>query len=320
MILILLTFIFFVMRVIPGDPITSMMGGTDVTQQYIEQIKTELGLNKPIWEQYVIYLSGVLTLNLGNSINYKMSVLFFIEQALPSTLELAICSMIFAIPFGISLGTVAARRKGSKIDSLITTASLVRWSMPIFWLGLILILIFSVYWPILPIGGQIDPIIQVNQVTGFLLLDSILTANLPALISTVEHLILPVIGLGTAVGVQLAMITRSNLIQASGQEYVRTERLGGVPEDQIYSKHILPNSLIPILTYAGTQFAIMVGGIVLLEQVFSWPGIGRLLVDAISARDFPMIQGIAIVIGLMVMAINTVVDILYAVLDPRVRY
>jgi peptide/nickel transport system permease protein len=304
----------------PGDPVTALLGLGNASPEYIEEMRENLGLNDPLTTQYIRYLQNILKLDFGVSMASRRAVWLEIAGALPATLELVTISMGFALVSGIYLGLIAARRKGSAIDNSITLFSLIRWCIPVFWIGLILQLLFAVLIPIFPVTGRIDPTISFTRITGSYILDSIFSANIPAFTSSIMHLVLPVLTLSTMMGAQLAIICRANLIQVADDEFVRTARLKGCSEKHIFRKHVLPNALIPILTYAGAQFAMLAGGLVLTEQVFSWPGLGRVLVDAIYTRDFQVVQGCMIFIGIFVSFINIGVDIIYSILDPRVRY
>jgi peptide/nickel transport system permease protein len=321
MVLLLATIVFFVMRVIPGDPVVTLMGARAGSEEQIEVIRHTLGLDRPLYVQYVSYISSLITGDFGYSLSRGASpVLSELLTYFPATLELALWSIALAIPLGIGLAIIAARRHGSRIDATIRFGALVRWCMPVFWLGTMLQILVVLYVPMLPLSGRLSPAMNLDRITGLYVLDSILTMNIDALVDSLKHLILPVLTLGTIMAASLTRFARANLLEELSEEYVTVARLKGCSEKQIFRKHVLPNALIPILTYGGLQTAAVIGGSVLTETVFSWPGLGRLMLFAVGYRDFNLIQGCIVFYALMTGAINLIVDVLYAVVDPRVRY
>jgi len=319
-VLLLATIVFIVMRVMPGDPVVSLMGSKVGSEEQIEIIRHALGLDRPLHIQYTEYIFNLVRGDLGYSMVRSNPVLEEILTHLPATLELTLWSMALAIPLGVYLGTVAAKRQGGKIDSVIRIGALVRWCIPVFWLGIMLQIVAVLYIPFFPLSGRLSAQITLNKITGLYVLDSILTGNTAAFIDSVKHLLLPVFTLGTTMAASLARLSRANVIEVLGEEYIKVTRLKGCPEKTIIQKHALPNALIPILTYAGLQIAMLMGGAMLTETTFSWPGLGRLLLFAIGYRDFTLIQGCIVFWALIIGLVNLIVDILYAIIDPRVRY
>ena len=320
MVLVLVTIVFLVMRVVPGDPVVALMGARAGSEQQINIIRHSLGLDKPLYIQYFEYMGNLLRGDFGYSLVRQRPVIEELLSYFPATLELTIWSALLGIPSGVYLGICAARREGGKIDTLITTGALVRWCIPIFWLGTILQVLVVQYAPVLPLSDRISPQITLTRITGLYLVDSIITGNVTAFFDTLRHLLLPVVTLGTTTTASVATIARANLVEVQGEEYVKIARLKGCTENQVFRKHILPNALIPILTYAGLEVAILMQGAVLTETVFSWPGLGRLLLFAVGFRDFNLIQGSVVFFALIMGLVNLLVDISYALVDPRVRY
>ncbi len=283
--------LFFMLRMLPGDP-AQVLAGPMATPAEVTLIRTQLGLNKPLPIQYLDFLDRLAHLNLGRSARTQNPVIDEIWARLPNTLLLAVTAIFLACIIGIPAGVIAAVRPYSWIDYIITVGALCGISMPVFWLGLMLVVVFSVDLGWLPAGG----------------------------IGTWKNLVLPSITLASFVVAFIARMTRSTMLEVLSQDYTTTARSKGLKESVIVVKHALKNALIPIITVVGLQFGLLLGGAVLTETVFAWPGIGRLIVDSILARDYAMIQGIILIFGLMYMVVNLVTDILYAVVDPRVRY
>jgi len=318
MLFILLTLIFVVLRVLPGDPvyfIVSPQAGEDV----IKQTRHELGLDKPIWEQYVSYIISVFGGNLGKSYITRDSVWAIIGRHLPITIELAICGMIIAALLGISLGTFAAYKSKSWFGAFNTILSTVSYTMPVFWFGMILQTIFAIQFQVLPATGILDTSLTITRVTGLPALDALITGNMRAFVDHVVHLILPSITLGFFISGNINRITHSNVSKALNEDYVRAARARGVKENVILFKYALKNSLIPIITLLGMNFARMLSGSVLTETVFSIPGMGSLLVNSIFRRDYPLVQGIIVVYALLVSVVTLIIDVIYAYIDPRIR-
>lgn len=311
--------VFVIMRVFSPDPAPIVLG-QHATQDKVDAWRDANGLNDPIYIQYFDFVKGVFTGNLGNSYYTKAPVIKEIMARFPATIELAISAIIFASVFGIIIGTISAVKKNTAFDTAGMITALIGVSMPIFWLGIILIIIFSGALHLLPSGGRGDPLLQPMKVTGFFLLDGLLTGNMRAVGDTLYHLILPSCALGMYSMAIIARMTRSSMLETLGQDYIRTARAKGISEGKVITKHALRNGLIPIVTVIGLQLGSLLGGAVLTETVFSWPGIGSYTVDCILKSDFPVVQGVVMLVAVTFVIINLVVDIIYAVVDPRIKY
>jgi len=283
--------LFFMLRMLPGDP-AQVLAGQMASQEDIKNIRQQLGLDKPIFVQYGIFLSRLAKLDLGRSARTQNPVIKEIWARLPNTMLLALAAISLACLFGIPAGIISAVRPYTWIDYLFTSMALFGISMPTFWLGLMLIVIFSLVLHWLPAGG----------------------------IGSWKHVILPSFTLAAFVVAFITRITRASMIETLSQDYTTTARSKGLKEQVVIVKHALKNALIPIITVVGLQFGLLLGGAVLTETVFAWPGLGRLIVDSILARDYPVIQGTILIFGLLYILVNLVVDLLYAFIDPRIRY
>ncbi len=281
---------FLILHMAPGDP-AELLAGEDATKADIMMIRHELGLDKPLYVQYFMFLRGIFTGEL-KSLKFSMPVMDVIRPRLFNTLELSLASIFIAVVIGIFAGVMSATHRYTWIDYISTVGALLGISMPVFWWGLILILVFSVNLGLLPSGGM----------------------------GGIRHLILPAIVLGTASTAIIARMTRSSMLDVLRQDYIRTAKAKGLIEKIIIYRHALRNALIPTVTVVGLQFGYMLAGAVLTESVFSWPGVGRLLVEAILFRDFPVVQSALLIVALMFVIVNLLVDILYAFLDPRIRH
>jgi peptide/nickel transport system permease protein len=283
--------LFFMLRMLPGDP-AQVLAGQMATPEEIENIRHQLGLDRPIYEQYAAYLSRLARLDLGRSARTQNPVLDEIWARLPNTLLLAVVAIGLACILGIPAGIISAVRPYSWIDYVVTISALFGMSMPVFWLGLMLVVVFSIILKWLPAGG-----------TG-----------------SWQHVVLPSITLAAFVVAFIARMTRSTMIETLSQDFTTTARSKGLQERVVVIKHALKNAMIPIITVVGLQFGLLLGGAVLTETVFAWPGLGRLIVDSILARDYPVIQGAILIFGLLYIMVNLVVDMIYALVDPRIRY
>lgn len=322
MVLILATLVFFVLRVLPGDPINSTLGPR-VSPEQREQFRRDLGLDQPVLVQYVNFLWDVVRLDFGNSmIGGNRPIRDELSEVFPATLELTVPAMLFTALFGILSGALAARKRKSVLDYGLRLFSITIYSVPIFWLGLMLIILFSVAINITPVAGRIDARIglTLERHTNLLIVDSIISGNWAALGSALHHLILPSLTLGLALCGVFIRLTRVNMIETLQEDYITAGRARGLPERTLVYRHALRNTFIPILTLIGLQFAILLAGAVLTETTFSWPGMGRYLVDRIELRDYAAVQAVITVFALLVAVITMVMDILYAFVDPRIRY
>jgi len=282
--------IFCSIRLLPGDPAIVMAGDLG-TGEYVEQLRRSMGLDKPVWVQYAIYLGHLAQGNFGRSTKSLRPVLAEIRDRYPYTIQLTLAGMLVAAVLGISAGAVSAVRRDSVFDYGSMVVALFGVSVPIFWLGLILILVFSVHLRLLPAGGS----------------------------GSAAHLVLPALTLGASAAGILARMTRASLLEVLGSDYVRTARAKGLRDIAVLVRHALPTAFVPVLTVLGLQFGTLLGGAVITESVFGWPGMGRLIVDAIASRDYPLVQGALIVFATSFALINLAVDVLYAAIDPRIR-
>ncbi|MBM6594795.1 ABC transporter permease subunit [Microvirga pudoricolor] len=311
---------FFLIRLVPGDPIETLAGERGIDPARHEQLRKEFGFDKPIFVQYGIYVARVLQGDLGKSLITQESVLTEFNALFPATVELALCAIIFALVLGLPAGMIAAIRRNSIFDHGVMGISLTGYSMPIFWWGLILILLFSVQLGWTPVSGRIDVLYYIEPVTGFLLIDSWLSGEEGAFKSAVEHLILPTIVLGTVPLAVIARMTRSAMLEVLGEDYIRTAKAKGLPWFRVVTLHALRNALIPVVTVIGLQVGVLFTGAILTETIFSWPGIGKWMIDAIFRRDYPVLQGGALLLGIVVMAVNLLVDLAYGLINPRIRH
>ena len=311
---------FFLIRLVPGDPIETMAGerGIDATRH--AALLKEYGLDRPVLVQYGIYIGRVLHGDLGKSIITHEPVLREFAALFPATLELGFCAIVFALLLGIPAGIIAAVRRNSVLDHGVMGVSLTGYSMPIFWWGLLLILLFSVQLGWTPVSGRLDVKYFIEPTTGFLLVDSWLSGEKGAFRSAVSHLILPAIVLGTNPLAVIARMTRSAMLEVLGEDYIRTARAKGLSSLRVVGLHALRNALIPVVTVIGLQIGVLFTGAILTETIFSWPGVGKWLVEAIGRRDYPVLQGGILLIGTMVMAVNLLVDITYGIINPRIRH
>ncbi len=283
--------LFFMLRALPGDP-AEVLAGQMATLEEIQLIRTQFGLDQPVYIQYAAFFSRLVRFDLGKSVRTQNPVIHEIWARLPNTMTLAVIAIILACLFGIPAGIISAVRPYTALDYFVTSATLFGISMPVFWLGLMLVVIFSVTLHWLPAGG-----------TG-----------------SWKHLILPSITLAAFTVAFIARMTRSSMLEVLSQDYTTTARAKGLKEQVVIIKHALKNALIPIITVIGLQFGTLLGGAVLTETVFAWPGLGRLIVDSILARDYPVIQGAILIFALLYIIVNLIVDLIYAYVDPRIRY
>ena len=310
---------FFFVRLLPGDPILAMAGEHGVTPERYAELREKFGYNLPIWQQYINYVVDVLHGRFGVSLATKRPVLDEFSVLFPATIELSVVAMIFAALIGIPAGVIAAVRRGSWPDQAIMGTALVGYSMPIFWWGLLLIIFFSGYLQWTPVSGRIGLQFFFKPITGFMLVDTLLLGKWDAFVSALKHIILPMIVLGTIPLAVIARQTRSAMLEVLGEDYIRTARAKGLSVRRVIGVHALRNALIPVITTIGLQVGVMLAGAILTETIFSWPGIGKWMVDSIFKRDYVVVQSGLLLIALIVMIVNFTVDVLYAVINPRMR-
>ena len=311
--------VFFMVRAIPGDP-AQLLLGQQATQAQVEQVRENMGLDKPVIVQYGIFLADALRGDLGTSIVTGRPVTTELLARLPATLELTAFAMLVAILVGVPVGVISAVKQYSLLDKFTSVLALTGISMPIFWLAMILIVIFFVNLGWLPFPGRLSTGYAVTSITGLVLVDSLLTLNFAAFWDGLKHLILPAIALGTIPMAVIMRMTRSSMLEVMGEDYVRTARAKGVVPWRVIFKHALRNAMLPTVTVIGLQAGLLMGGAVLTETIFSWPGVGQIAVESIYRRDYAMIQGVVLYGATLFVLVNLLVDVLYAVLDPRVRY
>jgi dipeptide transport system permease protein len=310
---------FAFVRLLPGDPVVALAGERGVTPERHAELIRQFGYDQPYIVQYLHYLANVFTGNFGNSISTKRPVLGEFLTLFPATLELAIVAMIIAVLIGVPAGIFAAVKRGSWFDQTTMGLALTGYSMPIFWWGLLLIIFFSGYLGWTPVSGRIGIQHFFKPITGFMLIDSLIAGRSGAFISAVRHLILPSIVLATIPLAVIARQTRSAMLEVLGEDYVRTARAKGLAPRRVVGLHAFRNAMIPVVTTIGLQVGTLMAGAILTETIFSWPGIGKWMIEAIGKRDYPVVQGGLLLIALIVMAVNLIVDLLYAVINPRIR-
>jgi len=307
------------MHFAPGDPAALFLGQM-VTPEDLEKVRREMGLDDPLHIQYLRYLKDAIKGNLGISYYTKQSVLSELLRLFPATVELSIASMVIALLVGISAGVISALKQNSIFDNVSMVVALGGVSMPVFWVGLILMWVFSFKLGWTPISGRLAVQIDLKQITGLFVIDSIITGNIAALRDSLRHLILPALSLATISMGIIARFTRSSMLEVIRQDYIRTARAKGVSEALVIFKHAFKNALIPVVTVVGLQFGLLLGGAVVTETVFSWPGIGNVIIVSILRRDYPMVQGALLLLALLYVIINLLVDVSFSYLDPRIRY
>lgn len=311
---------FALIHLIPGDPIEIMLGERGIAPERKALLMAKLGLDRPLWEQYLAYVGHVLQGDLGLSLVTKKPVLGEFLALFPATIELSVCATLFALALGLPGGVFAALKRGKAFDHGLMAASLTGYSMPIFWWGLLLILLFSVYLGWTPVSGRISAIMFVPAETGFMLIDAPLSGKDGAFVSALRHLILPSIVLGTIPLAVIARMTRSSMLEVLGEDYMRTARAKGLPPWRVVLIHGLRNALMPVITVIGLQVGTLLAGAILTETIFAWPGIGKWLVQSIYRRDYPSVQGGILLVACVVILVNLSVDLLYGVVNPRIRH
>ncbi|MEE9334557.1 MAG: ABC transporter permease subunit [Granulosicoccaceae bacterium] len=313
----IITFLFI--RLIPGDPILLMAGERGMSDERHAKLMAQFGYDLPLWQQYWDYLSGMLKGDLGISFRTKRPVWDEFFALFPATLELSVCAIIFSVLVGIPSGIVAAIYRGKWPDQLLMSTALIGFSMPIFWWALLLIIFFSGTLAWTPVSGRISLMYFFPSGTGFMLIDAWQSGQAGAFKSALQHLILPTIVLGTIPLAVIARQTRSAMLEVLSEDYIRTARAKGLSPFRINGLHALRNALIPVITVIGLSVGTLLAGAILTETIFSWPGIGKWMVESIRSRDYPVVQGGLMLIAAMVMLVNLFVDLLYGVINPKIR-
>ena len=326
--------IFMFQRLIPGDPAVAMLG-EHATQENVERIREQFGLNRPAFldrealrngdlagffdSQFMRYLGRLIRLDLGTSIHRRIPVSETLAERFPATLELALLSILIALLVGLPVGIASASRRNSLLDGVTMVGSLIGVSMPIFWLGLMEIMLFAIFLNWLPTGGRLTVNFDAN-ITHLLLIDTLLKGNLPAFWDAFKHIIMPALALATIPMAIIARMTRSSMLDVLQEDYIRTAKAKGLVERVVLYRHALKNAFLPVITIIGIQIGSLLAGAVLTETIFSWPGIGKWVYDSILARDYPIVQGVTLLIAIIFLLVNLLVDLSYALLDPRIKY
>jgi peptide/nickel transport system permease protein len=311
--------IFFWVHALPGNPASALLGER-ATPELVQQYKERYGLDRPLPVQYLDYVKVTIQGDLGTSITTRRSVASEIRLRFPATIELAIAAMLFAIGIGLPLGFFAAKHYGGFFDNLSLVGSLIGISIPIFFLAIILKYFFAVKWQLLPSVGRQDVLLNPEHPTGFYVLDGLITRDWVAFWDAIKHLILPAIALGSIPLAIVMRITRAAVLDVQNEDYVRTARAKGLPPHTVDSRHVLRNALLPVFTIIGLQTGLLLSGAVLTETVFSFPGMGSWLRDAIFNSDYPALQGGILFLAIVFVLVNLLVDISYALINPRIRY
>ena len=317
----LLTFIF--VHLIPGDPVMIMAGERGLSPERHAYLMAELGLDKPLWQQYINYLNGIFHGDLGISLKSRIPVWDEFLPRFKATLELGVCAMIFAVSVGIPVGVLAAVKRGSIFDHTAISVSLAGYSMPIFWWGIMLIMLVSVKLDLTPVSGRLADSVFLddsNPLTGVMLIDTFIWGEEGDFLDAVHHIILPAIVLGTIPLAVIVRMTRSSMLEVLGEDYIRTARAKGLSRARVILIHALRNAMLPVVTVIGLQVGTMLAGAILTETIFSWPGLGRWLIDALQRRDYPVVQGGVLLIATMIIFVNLLVDVLYGIVNPRIRH
>jgi len=313
--------VFFIVRLIPGDPVDHLLGERGANPELKKELMTKWGLDSPWYKQYFLFIFRGANGDLGRSIISGRSVLEEFKNRLPATIELSFFALFLALLVAVPLGFLGALKEHSIWDFICSGVSLIGYSMSVFWWGLILILVFSVHLGVTPVSGRVDILLEIEPLTGFMLIDSLLSPDKwEAFKSVLKHLILPGLTLGTIPLAYITRMTRFSLLEVFKEDFIRTAKGKGLGFYAIYFKHAFRNALIPILTVIGLMLGTLLAGAVLTETVFSWPGIGRWLINAVLSRDYPVLQGGILLVTLMIVFVNGMIDILYVKIDPRIKY
>ncbi len=317
-----LMFVTFVaIRLVPGDPVEVRVGERGISPERLAMFRHELGLDQPVWKQFADYVWKLLHGDFGTSLATNQKVLTEFLALFPATIELSLAAMLIAVALGIPAGTIAAARRGSVWDQALMGLAVTGYSMPIFWWGLLLIMFVGERWGLTPVSGRIDLIrYYFEPVTGFMTIDAWLSGQAGALKDALRHLLLPALVLGTIPLAVIARMTRSAMLEVLGDDYVRTARAKGLPAWRVIGLHALRNALIPVVTIIGLQVGTALAGAVLTETIFSWPGVGKWLIESIARRDYPALQGGVMLISSIVIGVNLLVDLLYGLINPRIRH
>lgn len=310
---------FFILRVIPGDPIIMLLP-PNATEADVMRLRELYGLTGPIYKQYLIWVRDIFYGNFGTSIHFHLDVMKLIWERLPATIELVVIATVIASILGVAIGTWAIMRRGKLIDKASDAVAVFGLSIPDFLWGLLFILFFGVFFNLFPISGRIDPMLSLKPITRLMLVDSLIRLNFRAFANSLQHIFLPAVALSLPLTAVVIRVIKASLLETANEEYILTARIKGFSELVVIGVHALRNALIPTTTLVGVQFGFLIGGTVLVENIYGWPGNGSLAVMAIVTRDLPLIQGIIIVYSFLFILINFLIDVFYSVLNPKIRY
>ncbi|MGB3835073.1 dipeptide ABC transporter permease DppB [Castellaniella sp.] len=316
----LLTFAFI--HMIPGDPVMIMAGERGLSPEQHAAMMAQLGLDQPMWTQYWHYIANVLQGDLGTSLTTRQPIWSEFVPRFQATLELSIIAMAIALAIGIPVGVLAAVKRGSWFDHVSITAALTGYSMPVFWWGLMLIMLVSVQWDLMPVSGRVSAALFLDPsqpLTGFMLIDTLLFGEPGDFWDALHHIMLPAFVLGTIPLAVIVRMTRSSMLEVLNEDYIRTARAKGLSRLRVVIVHALRNALLPVITVIGLQVGVLMVGAILTETIFSWPGVGRWLIYGLQQRDYPVVQGGVLIVATLIILVNMCVDILYGLADPRIR-
>jgi len=311
--------VFLMMALTPGDPVEIMLGDQLATAEQKESLRRDMGLDLPAAERFIRFVKNALGGDFGRSFFHRRPVAEVIAERLPATIELTIVAMLIALAVAIPLGVLAAVRRGSLIDKAATVISLVGVSMPGFWLGIMLILLFAVHLGWMPVSGRIDYAFEVPRITGMILFDSLVQGRYAAFLNALHHILMPAVTLGLAMAALLMRVTRTSMIEVLQQDYIVFAEAKGLSRARVLVRHALKNALIPTVTVAALETGYLLGGNTIVEMVFGWPGLARVIVEGIYSRDFPLVQAGVLVIAVIYVTVNFAADVLYTLLNPRVK-
>jgi peptide/nickel transport system permease protein len=312
--------VFLIIHLIPGDPVQLMFAGTGASLEQREAMRRSLGLDQPLPVQYLTYVGKAVRGDFGQSIYFKQPVLDLIMERMPATIELTMTGLLISLLVAFPAGIISSTRRNTPVDYTIMSGATLGVSLPTFWVAIMLIMLVAVKLEWLPGFGRISYEVQLERVTGFYLIDSLLTRNMPAFKDTVMHLILPALTLGIGSATFVTRLVRSSMLEEISKNYVRTARAKGVPERSVISHHTLRNALIPVMSLIGVLITSLLSGAVVTETIYAYPGIGRLVIQAVNTRDFPVVQGVILFFALITLIVNIITDALYVVVDPRIGH
>lgn len=312
--------VFTIIHLIPGDPVQLMFAGTGASLEQREAMRRSLGLDQPLPVQYLRYVNNAIRGDFGQSIYFKQPVLGLILERMPATIELTMTGLLISLIVAFPAGIISSTNRNTPLDYTIMSGATLGVSLPTFWLAIMLIMLVAVRLEWLPGFGRITYEVQLERVTGFYLLDSLITGNMPAFKDTVAHLILPALTLGIGTATFTTRLVRSSMLEEINKDYVRTARAKGVSERVVISHHALRNALIPVMSLIGVLITSLLSGAVVTETIYAYPGIGRLVVQAVNTRDFPVVQGVILFFALITLVVNIITDALYVVVDPRIGH